>query len=176
MDLNSIRTRLGDALSIKLLRWCGCADLLTQSPKELSERFPEAIFVLKSRRGKVEQSPEPVPNEWCPTPGLPVFMYLPVPDGLVDDALLDRHVRHWQKTNDWNDDKYAGFWVYTSYQRALPSRMRYLADRIMNLQIAFGSEHYEAELRRTIRGILAAADSCFDWEPYLSMKAGEQRL
>ncbi|MBD2020182.1 hypothetical protein H6F43_08280 [Leptolyngbya sp. FACHB-36] len=176
VDLDSIRTRLGNALGIELLRWCGCADLLTQSPKELSRRFPEAIFVLKNRRGKIDNSLEPIPNEWCPKPGLPVFMYLPVPDGLVDEALLDRHVRHWQETNDWDDDKCVGFWVYTGYRRALPRRMRYLADRIMNLQKAFGSEHYEAALRRTIRGILAAADSRFDWEPYLTMKAGEQRL
>ncbi len=119
---------------------------------------------------------EPILNEWCPRPGLPAFMYFPVPDGDVDEVMLERHVRHWLETGDWDNEQQAGFWVYTGYCRALPSHLRFLADRIMNLELAFGSERYEAQLRRTIRGILAVTDPAFDWEPYLNMESGEQRL
>ncbi len=34
-------------------------------------------------------------------------------------------------------------WLYTAYCRALPNRMRYLANRILNLTLAFGAERYE---------------------------------
>ncbi|MBF2027416.1 MAG: hypothetical protein IGS48_11690 [Oscillatoriales cyanobacterium C42_A2020_001] len=176
VDLSNIRNRLGEILGVPFLKWFGCADLSIQPQKDLAQCFSEATFVLKSLRGKADKEIEPVPNEWCPHPGLPAFMYLPVPDGQVDETLLERHVRHWQKTNDWDDASHAGFWVYTGYCKALPSRMRYLANRIMNLEKAFGHERYEAELRRTIRGILATTDPTFDWEPYLNRKAGEQRL
>jgi hypothetical protein len=54
--------------------------------------------------------------------------------------------------------------------------MRYLADRIMNLELAFGTECYEQKLHQTIAGILTVADPAFDWEPYLNRKAGELRL
>ncbi|MGG6268783.1 hypothetical protein ACQ4M3_31485 [Leptolyngbya sp. AN03gr2] len=176
VDLESIRTQLSEALGIVFFKWLGCADLLMQSHKELSNRFPEAIFVLRSLRGKADKTIVPDPNEWCPKAGLPAFMYLPVPTGSVDELLLERHTQHWVETRDWDDNEQVGFWLYTAYRRALPNRMRYLADRIMNLELAFGSELYEAKLRQTIRGILAIADSNFDWEPYLSKKTGEQRL
>lgn len=103
-------------------------------------------------------------------------MYLPVPTGNVDTTLLDRHIQHWLETQDWDDDRQIGFWMYNAYRRALPNSMRYLADRIMNLELAFGAELYEEKLRQTIQGILAIADPNFDWEPYLNKKAGAIRL
>jgi hypothetical protein len=175
-DLNSIRTRLSEILEITFYEWLGCADLSMQSQKKLSERFPEAVFVLKSLRGKADKAVEPTPNEWCPKPGLPAFMYLPVPSGVIDEVMLERHVEHWLETQDWDQDRNAGFWVYTAYCRALPNRMRYLANRVMNIYQAFGDELYEVKLRQTIAGILAVTDPTFDWEPYLNKVAGEQRL
>jgi hypothetical protein len=103
-------------------------------------------------------------------------MYLPVPSGVIDEVMLERHVEHWLETQDWDQDRNAGFWVYTAYCRALPNRMRYLANRVMNIYQAFGDELYEVKLRQTIAGILAVTDPTFDWEPYLNKVAGEQRL
>lgn len=176
VELRQVRTRLSEVLNIVFLEWTGCADLSVQSQKELSRRFPEAAFVLQSQRGKADKAIEPIPNEWCPQPGLPAFMYLPVPEGQIDQQIFERHVKHWIETQDWDDDRQAGFWLYTAYRQTLPNRMRYLADRIMNLELAFGKEKYEAELSRTIRGILAVTSPTFDWEPYLDKIAGEQRL
>ncbi len=176
IDLSSIRTQLSEALGIIFFNWLGCADLSMQSQKELSDRFPEAVFVLKSQRGKADKTLEPTPNEWCPKPGLPALMYLPVPSGDADKIMLERHVKHWIETQDWDENRQAGFWLYTAYRRALPNRLRYLADRIMNLEPAFGAELYEAKLRQTIEGILSVTDLAFDWEPFLNKKSGEQRL
>ncbi len=176
MDLSSIRTRLSQTLGIVFFQWLSCADLAVQSQKELSQRFPGAVFVSKSKRGQADKMIEPTPNEWCPRTGLPPLMYLPVPSGAVDEAMLERHVKHWLETHDWNESRDAGFWLYTAYCRALPNRMRYLANRIMNLTLAFGAERYEEKLRQTIEGVLTVADPAFDWEPYLNMRGGEQRL
>ncbi len=176
VDLSSIRTKLSDVLGITFFNWLSCADLTMQSQKELSQRFPEAVFVLKSQRGKADKTVEPAPNEWYSKPGLPACMYLPIPSGVVDEVLLERHVKHWVETQDWDDERQAGFWLYTAYRRALPSRMRYLADRILNLELAFGIESYEVKLRQTIKEILSVTDSAFDWEPYLNKLAGERRL
>jgi hypothetical protein len=93
----------------------------------------------------------------------------------VDEAMLSRHVRHWVETQDFDDDRQAGFWAYTAYERALPSRYHFLANRVKNLELAF-PETYEQELRGTLRGILAVSPRDFDWEPYLARKAGEARL
>ncbi|MBW4440524.1 MAG: hypothetical protein KME10_04670 [Plectolyngbya sp. WJT66-NPBG17] len=176
VDLKSIRTQLSEILGFVTFDWLGYADLSMQTQKELSCRFPEAVFVLKSQRGKADTTIEPVPNEWCAKPGLPTLMYLPVPNGSADEVLLERHIKHWVETRDWDDAREAGFWLYTAYRRALPNRMHYLADRIMNLELAFGSELYEAKLRQTIKGILSISDPAFNWEPYLKRMAGEQRL
>ena len=116
-----------------------------------------------------------VPNKWCPVPGLPSFMYLPVPNGTVDPAHLERHVSHWLETGDWDEQKQVGFWLYTAYGRALPEDFRFLADRIMNLALAF-PDRYEDELRVTLRGILANVGAGFDWEPYFARELGEQSL
>ncbi|MBD2328281.1 hypothetical protein [Alkalinema sp. FACHB-956] len=175
-NLPNLRQQLGQILGVEFLEWFGCADLSFHSPKAIAKQFPDAKFVLKSLRGKAENAVQPEPNEWCPEPDFPTFMYLPVPDGVVDEALLERHVQHWLETNDWDETRQVGFWLYSGYQRALPSRMRYLAERIMNLQLVFGQEGYERELRRTIRGILAVTDRSFDWQPYLDRRAGEIRL
>jgi hypothetical protein len=175
-ELDRVRTQLSDVLDITFFSWLSCAGLSMQTQKKLACRFPEAVFVLPSRRGKADTTLTLTPNEWCAQPGLPAFMYLPVPTGIVDDGLLERHVNHWLDTNDWDDERQVGFWLYTAYCRALPSRMRYLANRIMNLGLAFDTTLYEIKLRQTIIGILAVTDPAFDWEPYLNQKAGEQRL
>jgi hypothetical protein len=101
-------------------------------------------------------------------------MYLPVPDGSADTALVERHLRHWIETGDFDEERQAGFWLYTAYKRALPKEYGFLADRIMNLEQAFPGD-YEEQLRRCIRGILALTPD-FDWEPYLARTAGEQKL
>jgi len=176
IDLEKTRARLGDILGVHFIEWFGCADLTALSLKDILERFPEGKLVLKNRRGKALDETRPTPNQWCPKPGLPGFMYLAVPDGDVDVAMVERHVRHWMETSDFDVDRQAGFWMYNAYYRALPSRMRYLANRVMNLMLVFGPVNYEKALRRTIRGILAVVGSDFDWEPYLARKKGEQRL
>jgi hypothetical protein len=106
---------------------------------------------------------------------MPTFMYWPVPDGSVDEAMLSRQVRHWVATGDFDDERQTGFWLYSAYQRALPSRFQFLANRVKNLSLAF-PDAYEQELRRTLRGILSVSPKDFDWEPYLARKAGEVRL
>lgn len=123
---------------------------------------------------KSAASPEPTPNEWCPVSGLPAFMYKPVPAGAVDETLLERHMDHWFE-GDFDEERQAGFWMYTAYTRALPGEYRYLADRIMNLTLAF-PDGYDDEMRKTIRGILVTAKAGFDWEPYFARKLGEQKL
>lgn len=102
-------------------------------------------------------------------------MYRAVPDGSVESGVLERHVNHWLETGDWDENRQAGFWLYTAYGLALPEDLRFLADRVMNLALAF-PEQYEDELRVTLRGILASAPSDFDWEPYFTRQLGEQKL
>lgn len=176
--LEKIRDELVGILGLSNVEWLSCADLTRSSETELLDRFPDATFVLKSRRGKAdkERSQSPKPNRWCPRPGMPAFMYLAVPKGRVDEAMLARHLEHWEKTGDWDGASQSGFWLYTAYTRALPARMRFLANRIMNLWLAFGDAGYWREMERTLRGILAIAPRDFDWEPYLARKKGEQRL
>lgn len=125
--------------------------------------------------GERDELAEGVPNRWCPIPGLPSFMYRAVPDGTVEPDLLERHVRHWLETGDWDEQRQVGLWLYTAYGHALPKHLRFLVDRLMNLALAF-PDRYEDELRVTLRGILANATADFDWEPYFARKLGEQKL
>ena len=118
---------------------------------------------------------EDTPNEWCPVSGQPSFMYRPVPSGDVDSALLQRHVQHWLETGDFDETRQVGSWLYNAYRQALPEDLRFLADRVMNLPLAF-PDRFEEELHATLRGILAAASPGFDWEPYFAHKLGEQKL
>jgi hypothetical protein len=175
LDLEEARRVLSEAFALKVPEWLGCADLSNQSERNLLKRFPDAQLVLKSLRGRSDKDRTMEPNEWCPTPGQLSFLYLPVPTGPVDSAKLELHVQHWLSTGDFDVERQAGFWMLTAYQRALPSRYFYLADRVMNLTMLF-PEQYEAMLRQTLRGILAVSPSNFDWEPYLARQAGEQRL
>lgn len=167
----TLRQRLGHALGLELLVAFGCADLVRRTMKELQRRFPDATFVLKSRRGKADQEIQPDPNEWCPHAAMPAFMYLPVPDGDVEPAMLERHVRYWLETNDFDDEVGNGYWLHSAYQKALPHRMAYLADRLINLETAFEDSYPEA-LTRTLRGILALSPKDFDWEPYFARRKG----
>ena len=176
IDVAMVRERLGASLGVDFVRRLGCADLSFLTEKELLVRFPTAQLVLKSRRGLVDKESPPAPNRWCPASGLPAFMYLPVPEGFIDETMLERHVRHWLETRDWDDVRQVGFWVYNAYRKALPSEKAFLANRIMNLGLAFPPALYEQELRTTIRGILAVSDPAFDWTPYLAQRAGESRL
>ena len=162
-------------LGLAAARQVSCADL-TRDKKGLGTRFPGVEFVLEKRRGAADKAAPCVPNRWCPAPGLPSFMYLPVPEGEVDAALLARHVEHWVTTGDFDEERQAGFWLLTAYQRALPSRHRHLGDRLLQRGLAFPRDEYRVELERTLRGILAVASAGFDWAPYLERRAGEQRL
>lgn len=173
--LSAICEEVVGMLGLAAARRLSCADL-TRDRKGLVEQFPGVEFVLEKRRGAADKAVVSAPNRWCPAPGLPAFMYLPVPDGEVDSAMLARHVEHWLTTGDWDEERQAGFWLMTAYQRALPTRHRHLGDRIMNLGLAFPREEYRVELERTLRGILAVASAGFDWVPYLERRAGEQRL
>lgn len=175
VSVSAARDTVEEAFTCKLTPWFGCADLTCQSLKELQKRHPRGMFILKARRGKADKEMIPEPNEWCPEPGYPLFMYLPVPNGVVNERMLERHVGYWTTTGDWDNDAQVGFWMHTAYGRALPPSMRFLANRIMNLRMLFPNE-YEQRLRQTIRGVLAVADRSFDWEPYLARKKGEQRL
>jgi hypothetical protein len=175
LNMDEARARIGSALGIAFPVSISCADLSRSSLNELQRRFPGGRAVLRSRRGKADHREQPSPNEWCPVGGLPDFMYLPLPSGAVEASELERHVHHWLSTGDFDVERQAGFWLHTAYRRALPSRFAFLADRIMNLSVAF-PDHYEAALRQTLRAVLAVAEDGFDWNPYLARKAGEQRL
>jgi hypothetical protein len=177
--LRKFRDEIVTLLGLSHVSSLSCADLAYGGEKELLRRFPGATFVLKSRRGQADKEREKTyheANEWCPRPGLPACMYLEVPDGQVDESMLARHVEHWLTTADWDGAAQSGFWLYTAYERALPARMRFLAHRIMNLQLAFDASDYREALERTIRGVLAVTPRDFDWEPYLARRKGEQRL
>jgi hypothetical protein len=174
VDLESARQLARAAFGCPLHESTTCADLSRESERSLRERFPDAQFILKSRRGQADAVHDTLPNEWCPAPGLPAWMYLPVPQGKTDEELVERHVQHWLATADFDVERQAGSWLLTAYQRALPSRYRFLADRVMNLRLAF-PESYERALRETIRGILAVAQPGFDWQPYFDRKKGEIR-
>ncbi len=178
-ELETLRDELVMLIGLSNVTSLSCADLTHSSEKELLIRFPDVTLVLKSLRGRADKArdDEPhSPNQWCPRADMPAFMYLPVPDGPVDEALLARHVEHWMKTGDWDDDKQEGFWLLTAYDRALPARMRFLANRVMNLGLAFGHAGYREALKRTLRGILSVTPLDFDWAPYLARKKGTQRL
>jgi hypothetical protein len=153
-----------------------CVDLSVDTTKQLAERHPGATFVLKTRRGKFDAAKSGTPNEWCEVANLPHFMYLPVPDGAVDEAMLERHLDYWLTNSDWDEERQEGFWMLTAYKKHLPRRYGYLADRIMNLQLATEwdvARHNEA-LRRTVRGILALAPTDTDWEPYLARSRAQR--
>jgi hypothetical protein len=175
LDVARARVELGSALDARFPERLSCADLSVRSEGELRERFPAANFVLRSLKGKVEKENASTPNEWCPASGYPSFMYLAVPTGKVPPSELERHVRHWMDNGDFDETRQVGFWMYTAYKRALPTRFAFLADRIMNLENLF-PDSYEQALRETLRGILAVSPTTFDWSPYLARKAGEQRL
>lgn len=176
LDLEATRGAVGAALGVTLLDRRSCADLTYQTLKALAARDPEATLVLKSRRWKCgEATPPPEPNEACPVPGLPAFMYRPVPDGDADPETVARHVRHFVETGDFDNDAQEGFWMYTAYRRALPTRYRYLAERAHNLAPMVFPD-WESRLSDTVRAILAVADSAFDFEPYLARKKGGQRI
>jgi hypothetical protein len=175
-DIASMRDQLARLWDFDPRLCLSCADLARSSKRDLSKRYPEAIFVLTSLRGRYDKTEQPAPNEFCPVPGLPSFMYLPVPTvGDIDEQMLERHVRHWMSGADFDDDRQVGFWLLNAYHRALPSRYAYLADRVMNLSLAFPTQ-YELALRETIRAVLAISGCDFDWQPYLTRQAGEQRL
>ena len=177
--LEELRDEIVNLLGLSNVSWVSCAELAYGGEKELLRRFPGTTFVLKSRRTRAEKEREEAcreANEWCPCAGMPACMYQEVPDGDVDESMLARHVQHWLTTDDWDNASQSGFWLYTAYERALPARMRFLANRIMNLWLAFGASNYRKALERTIRGVLAVTPRDFDWEPYLARRKGEQRL
>jgi hypothetical protein len=175
LDLKSARQLARAAFGCPLHESTTCADLSRESELSFRERFPDAQFILKSRRGQADTEHDMLPNQWCPAPGLPAWMYLPLPQGTHDEELVERHVQHWLATADFDAERQAGSWLLTAYQRALPSRYRFLADRMTNLRRAF-PESYERALRETICGILAVSQPDFDWQPYFDRKKGEVRL
>lgn len=173
-DLADARRRLSIALGVELMVNASCADLTHLSLKELERVYPDAERVLKSKRGKYRApQAQPEPNEFCPVPGAPPFMYLPLPDGDADAEMVERHVRHWVETGDFDDDTGEGFWLYNAYRRALPTRYRFLADRMMNMWSVFLGD--EVRIRDTVRAILAVTDEGFEWEPYLARSKGGMR-
>jgi hypothetical protein len=174
VDLAIARQLAREAFGCPLHEATTCADLSRESELSLRERFPDAQFILKSRRGLADTEHGALPNEWCPAPGLPAWMYLPVPRGSSDEELVERHVQHWLTTADFDAERQAGSWLLTAYQRALPSRYRFLADRMTNLRVAF-PDSYERALRETVCGILAVSQPDFDWQPYFDRKKGEIR-
>jgi hypothetical protein len=96
--------------------------------------------------------------------------FLPVPDGDVDEEMLELHLDYWLSGSDFDYERQDGGWMLTAYGKHLPRRYGYLGDRIMNLQLAtqWDNARYVEALRRTLRGILAVAPAGTDWEPYLA--------
>lgn len=177
--LEDLRDELVKILRLAHVIGLSCSALSHGGEKELLRQFPGTKIVMKSRRHRPDKettAESHEPNEWCPRSDMPAFMYMAVPDGTVDKAMLARHLEHWLTTGDWDVDAQTGFWLHSGYRRALPAPMHFLADRIMNLWLAFGDERYTRELERTLRGILAVAPRDFDWNPYLARKEGAVRL
>jgi hypothetical protein len=116
------------------------------------------------------------PNEWCPVPHAPACMYLPVPVSMTDAAEVERHVRYWLETNDFDEARQIGFWLYHAYKKALPENYRYLADRVMNLEYVYGCPMNEEKLRESIVGILSVARKDFDWEPYFAKEKDGEKI
>ncbi len=172
VDLNLMRREICRIFDIRLLEWCGCVDLAFSSVTQMKSRFPEGIFILTSKRGKIEPQKNPEPNEWCPAPNMPLLMYLPVPEGKVDEELLNKHFSYWIEKGDFDNERQFGFWMLNAYDKALPNKYRYLSNRIMNINAGTFKDNWKKEFRRTIAGILSVSPGDFDWEPYLSKQKG----
>lgn len=159
-----IGPKVAGVLGLQYVSWVSCADLTYQSQKELQKRFPNAEFVNVAKRGKIETPAPPAPNEWCSEPGQPSFMYLPVPSVPLtaeQEAMVNRHFRYWTEIGDYDNETQQGFWMYERYREALPSRYRYLANRVMNLH------EQPTKLLETFRAIIGLAGSNVKWEEVL---------
>jgi hypothetical protein len=169
-DVRRFKDAVVEAMALRHVDWLSCADLTYQSQKALKHRFSACRFFQVKRRGKPPTPEQPEPNEWCPVPDLPEFMYWPVPAVTLDtarEALVDRHLHYWETTTDWDDEAQEGFWMYTAYTKSLPVKYRYLADRLMNMTLAF-PEGRRAAFRATLRAIIGVTDPGIDWEPILT--------
>jgi hypothetical protein len=162
--VNEIGSFVAGDLGLQHVSWLSCADLTYQSQKKLLKRFPGAEFVNVSKRGRIETSTLCLPNEWCSEPEQPSFMYLTVPSvrlTVEQEAMVNRHFRYWTEFGDYDDEAQQGFWMYKRYRDALPSRYRYLADRLMNLH------RQPAKLLETLRAIIGLAGPDAESEEYL---------
>jgi hypothetical protein len=151
-----IGPKVAGVLGLQHVSWLSCAALTYRSQKELKQRFPGAEFVNVAKRGKIETPAPPTPNEWCSEPGQPSFMYLPVPSvqlAAEQEAMVNRHFRYWTEFGDYDDEAQQGFWMYERYREALPSRYRYLADRVINLH------RQPTKLLETLRAITGLGGS-----------------
>ena len=76
--------------------------------------------------------------------------------------MVERHLRFWVDTGDFDVENQEGFWLYTAYQESLPPKFKYLADRLMNLR-------GEEAIRQTMKGILSLLrETNVDWDQVLS--------
>ena len=154
------------ALGLGDVSWLSSKDLTYQSMEDLQERFPGAQFVNVERRGQIEAPPRPEPNEWCPQPDQPAYMYLPVPDVSrtpAQDELVRRHYRFWTAFDEWDDERQ--LFMLDRYGQVLPDGYDHLPNRVMGLSMHGSAK--EREILETLRAIIGLAGPGVDWEPYL---------
>ncbi|MEH2064667.1 MAG: hypothetical protein V7K50_20815 [Nostoc sp.] len=162
--VEEIGSKIAGVLGLQHVSWLSCADLTYQSKKELQKRFSGAEFVNVSKRGQIEIPAQCIPNEWCSEPDQPSFMYLPVPSVLLtveQEAMVNRHFQYWTKFGDYDNETQQGFWMYEHYRESLPSRYRYLSNRLMNLY------RQPTKLLETLRAIIKLVGTDVNWEEYL---------
>ncbi|MEH2170651.1 MAG: hypothetical protein V7K41_29175 [Nostoc sp.] len=159
--VEEIGPKIAGVLGLQHVSWLSCADLTYQSKKDLQKRFPGAEFINFSKRGQIQTSAQCIPNEWCSEPDQPSFMYLPVPSlqlTVEEEAMVNRHFQYWTKFGDYNNETQEGFWMYEHYRKYLPSRYRYLSNRLMNL---YGQP---TKLLETLGAIIKLIGTNVNWE------------
>ncbi|MEH2325429.1 MAG: hypothetical protein V7K32_18105 [Nostoc sp.] len=163
--VKEIGSKIAGVLGLQHVSWLSCTDLTYQSKKELQKKFSGAEFVNVSKQGQIEAPAQCIPNEWCSEPDQPSFMYLPVPSVLLtveQEAMVNRHFQYWTKFGDYDNETQQGFWMYELYRMYLPSRYRYLCNRLMNLLYT-----QPTKLLETLRAIIKLIDTDLNWEEYL---------
>ncbi|MEH2056491.1 MAG: hypothetical protein V7K97_10115 [Nostoc sp.] len=163
--VEEIGSKIAGVLGLQHVSWLSCTDLTYQSKKDLQKRFPDSEFVNVSKRGQIEIPAQCIPNEWCSEPDQPSFMYLPVPSVLLtveQEAMVNRHFQYWTQFGDYDNETQQGFWMYELYRMYLPSRYRYLCNRLMNLLYT-----QPTKLLETLRAIIQLVGTDVNWEEYL---------
>jgi hypothetical protein len=152
-DPREVGPQVATALGLEHVAWLSCADLTYQSERALREVHPGAQFVNVAQRGKAPAGRT-----------FEQLMALPVPQVSLDAGqqhMAQRHYRYWTEFGDFDNESSEGYWMYELYKSALPTRYRYLPDRLMNLRDG------GPDTLARIQAIIGLAGPGVDWELYL---------